>query len=90
MAKVRNFTQWHPYTATPTWGMIEVLPDPPRHYASSVVAASVKGLRASCADEFGLSARYCSRVSENLIRPSGSLSRCCSSGANHGRAITAE
>ena len=75
---------------TPTSGKNEVLPDPPRDKASSVVAASVKGFRASCEDEFGLSARYCSTVSENVTRPSGSLSKCCSSGANQGRAITAE
>lgn len=77
-------------SATPTSGKNEVLPDPPRAKASSAVAASVKGLRASCEEEFGLSARYCSTELEKVIRPSGSLSRCCSSGASHGRAITAE
>ena len=75
---------------SPTSGKNEVLPDPPRAKASSAVAASVKGLRASCEEEFGLSARYCSTEVEKVTRPSGSLSRCCSSGASHGKAITAE
>ena len=56
---MKHPTQLSASSAIPTSGKNEVLPEPPRDKASSVVAASVKGLRESCEDEFGLSARYC-------------------------------
>ena len=72
-----------------TWGKKEAPPPSPRDATFSSSLATGKGFRASCAAR-GLMLRYCSTLLENVVSPSGSLSRCCSSGASQGRAITAE
>ena len=74
----------------PTCGR-EELPVAPGGMVLLAVPASVKGLRASSSGvESGRSVRYCSTALVRVTSPSGSTSKCCSSGASQGRAMTAE